>query len=158
MLIEALHFPNLVVTQTLSKAYAMAGIRLGICYASPEIITILNTIKPPYNINELTQKKAIELLNIKDLASNQIHDILKERTKLMIELKNINFVSKIYPSDANFILAKVDDANKRYTQLIEKGIVIRNRTTQVGCENCLRFTVGTSEENEKLIKTLKDLK
>jgi histidinol-phosphate aminotransferase len=147
-------FPNLVVTQTLSKAYAMAGIRLGICYASAEIITVLNTIKPPYNINQLTQKKAIELLNIKDLASKQINDILKERSALMDELKNVTFISKIYPSDANFILAKVDDANKRYTQLIEKGIVIRNRTTQVGCENCLRFTVGTSEENEKLIKTL----
>ena len=76
----------------------------------------------------------------------------------MDELKNITFVSKIYPSDANFVLAKVDDANKRYDQLVEKGIVIRNRTTQVNCENCLRFTVGTSEENEKLIKTLKDLK
>jgi histidinol-phosphate aminotransferase len=151
-------FPNLIVTQTLSKAFAMAGIRLGICYASSEIITVLNTIKPPYNINELTQKKAIELLSIKDLASNQIKDILKERSKLMNELKNITFVSKIYPSDANFILAKVDDANKRYDQLVEKGIVIRNRTTQVNCENCLRFTVGTSEENEKLIKTLKDLK
>lgn len=151
-------FPNLIVTQTLSKAFAMAGIRLGICYASSEIITVLNTIKPPYNINELTQKKAIELLSIKDLASNQIKDILKERSKLMDELKNITFVSKIYPSDANFVLAKVDDANKRYDQLVEKGIVIRNRTTQVNCENCLRFTVGTSEENEKLIKTLKDLK
>src|SRR5690606_10781877 len=151
-------FPNLIVTQTLSKAFAMAGIRLGICYASSEIITVLNTIKPPYNINELTQKKAIELLSIKDLASNQIKDILKERSKLIDELKNITFVSKIYPSDANFILAKVDDANKRYDQLVEKGIVIRNRTTQVNCENCLRFTVGTSEENEKLIKTLKDLK
>lgn len=147
-------FPNLIVTQTLSKAFAMAGIRLGICYASSEIITVLNTIKPPYNINELTQKKAIELLSIKDLASNQIKDILKERSKLMNELKNITFVSKIYPSDANFILAKVDDANKRYDQLVEKGIVIRNRTTQVNCENCLRFTVGTSEENEKLIKEL----
>lgn len=147
-------FPNLIVTQTLSKAFAMAGIRLGICYASSEIITVLNTIKPPYNINELTQKKAIELLSIKDLASNQIKDILKERSKLMDELKNITFVSKIYPSDANFILAKVDDANKRYDQLVEKGIVIRNRTTQVNCENCLRFTVGTSEENEKLVKVL----
>jgi len=151
-------FPNLIVTQTLSKAYAMAGIRLGICYASSEIITVLNTIKPPYNINELTQKKAVELLNIKDLASNQINDILNERSKLMAELKNITFVSKIYPSDANFILAKVDDANKRYNQLVENGVVIRNRTTQVHCENCLRFTVGTPEENETLIKTLKDLK
>ena len=151
-------FPNLIVTQTLSKAYAMAGIRLGICYASEEIITVLNTIKPPYNINELTQKKAIELLSIKDLAKNQIQDILKERTILMAELKNITFVSKIYPSDANFILAKVDDANTRYAQLIEKGVVVRNRTTQPGCENCLRFTIGTSEENKKLVDTLKDLK
>lgn len=151
-------FPNLIVTQTLSKAYAMAGIRLGICYASEDIISVLNTIKPPYNINELTQKKAIELLNIKELAYNQIHDILQERSKLMEALKSVTFVSKIYPSDANFILAKVDDANKRYNQLVEKGIVIRNRTTQVNCENCLRFTVGTPEENEKLIKTLKDFK
>ena len=151
-------FPNLIVTQTLSKAYAMAGIRLGICYASEEIIRVLNTIKPPYNINELTQKKAIELLSIKDLAKNQIQDILKERTILMAELKNITFVSKIYPSDANFILAKVDDANTRYAQLIEKGVVVRNRTTQPGCENCLRFTIGTSEENKKLVHVLKDLK
>ncbi|WP_111307109.1 histidinol-phosphate transaminase [Confluentibacter sediminis] len=147
-------FPNLVITQTLSKAYAMAGIRLGLCFASAEIISVLNTIKPPYNINELTQKKAMELLSIKDLAKNQIQDILKERILLMEALKNVTFVSKIYPSDANFILAKVDDANKRYSQLVEKGIVIRNRTTQVGCENCLRFTVGTPEENKKLIKTL----
>jgi histidinol-phosphate aminotransferase len=106
-------FPNLIVTQTLSKAYAMAGIRLGICYASAEIITVLNTIKPPYNINELTQNKAIELLSIKDLASNQIAEILKERSALISELKSIGYVSKIYPSDANFVLVKVDDANKR---------------------------------------------
>ncbi len=135
----------------------MAGIRLGICYASTEIIKVLNTIKPPYNINELTQKKAIELLNIKDLASNQIKDILKERSSLILELKTINYVSKIYPSDANFILVKVDDANMRYNQLIEKGIVIRNRTTQPGCENTLRLTVGTPEENKILIDTLKSI-
>lgn len=150
-------FPNLIVTQTLSKAFAMAGIRLGICYASEEIIRVLNTIKPPYNINELTQKKAIELLSIKDLAKNQIQNILKERSALVSELENVTFVTKIYPSDANFILAKVDNANKRYSQLIEKGVVVRNRTTQVGCENCLRFTVGTPEENEKLINTLKSI-
>ncbi|MFD0988697.1 histidinol-phosphate transaminase [Mariniflexile jejuense] len=147
-------FPNLIVTQTLSKAYAMAGIRLGICYASEEIIKVLNTIKPPYNINELTQKKAIELLNVKDLATNQIADILKERSALISELKAISYISKIYPTDANFVLVKVDDANKRYNQLIEKGIVIRNRTSQPGCENSLRLTVGTPKENEILIKTL----
>ncbi|MEP1488293.1 MAG: histidinol-phosphate transaminase [Algibacter sp.] len=147
-------FPNLIVTQTLSKAYGMAGIRLGICYTSTEIISVLNNIKPPYNVNELTQVKAVEQLNIKNLAKNQINDILKERDVLISELMGVDFVSKVYPSDANFVLAKVDDAAKRYNQLIEKGIVIRNRTTQPGCENCLRLTVGTSEENEILIKTL----
>ncbi|MFD0836252.1 histidinol-phosphate transaminase [Mariniflexile aquimaris] len=150
-------FPNLIVTQTLSKAFAMAGIRLGICYASTEIIQVLNTIKPPYNINELTQKKAVELLSIKDLTSNQITEILKERSLLISELKSVSYISKIYPSDANFVLVKVDDANKRYNQLIEKGIVIRNRTTQPGCENTLRLTVGTSEENRILIGVLHDL-
>ena len=150
-------FPNLIVTQTLSKAFAMAGIRLGICYASEEIISVLNTIKPPYNINELTQKKAIELLSIKDLANKQISDLLKERGNLILELQSVSFISKIYPTDANFVLVKVDDANKRYNQLIEKGIVIRNRTTQPGCENTLRLTVGTSKENNILIETLKSL-
>jgi histidinol-phosphate aminotransferase len=148
-------FPNLIVTQTLSKAYGMAGIRLGICYASTEIISVLNTIKPPYNINVLTQKKAIELLDVKDLATNQINNILKQREVLITELKTVRYISKIYPSNANFVLVKVDDANKRYNQLIEKGIVIRNRTTQPGCENALRLTVGTSEENSILIRTLK---
>lgn len=150
-------FPNLIVTQTLSKAYGMAGIRLGICYASAEIISILNRIKPPYNVNQLTQLKAIEQLNINNLAKNQIDDILKERDVLISELKAISFVSKIYPSNANFVLAKVDDATKRYNQLIEKGIVIRNRTTQPGCENCLRFTVGTAQENEILINAMKNI-
>ena len=121
------------------------------------IITILNTIKPPYNINELTQKKAIELLGNKDLTSNQINNILKERTLMISELQSISCISKIYPSDANFLLVKVDDANKRYNQLIENGIVIRNRTTQAGCENTLRLTIGTSEENKTLIDTLKSL-
>ncbi|MCR8667645.1 histidinol-phosphate transaminase [Aestuariibaculum sp. M13] len=150
-------FPNLIVTQTVSKAYAMAGIRLGICYASTEIISVLNAIKPPYNINELTQKKAIELLSIKDIATNQIQDILSEREKLIEALTSVNYISKIYPTDANFVLVKVDDANKRYNQLIEKGIVIRNRTTQPGCENTLRLTVGTADENKILIDTLKSI-
>ncbi|GAA4296542.1 histidinol-phosphate transaminase [Aestuariibaculum suncheonense] len=150
-------FPNLIVTQTVSKAYAMAGIRLGICYASTEIISVLNAIKPPYNINELTQKKAIELLSIKDLAENQIQDILSEREQLVEALKSVDYISKIYPTDANFVLVKVDDANKRYNQLIEKGIVIRNRTTQPGCENTLRLTVGTPTENKILIDTLKSI-
>ncbi|MEL0456366.1 histidinol-phosphate transaminase [Flavobacteriaceae bacterium SZ-1-7] len=150
-------FPNLIVTQTLSKAYGMAGIRLGICYASSEIISVLNRIKPPYNVNELTQKRAMMRLKVQEKIDEEVRNILKERTILISELKSVNFVSKIYPSDANFILTKVDDATGRYNQLLEKGIVIRNRTTQPGCENCLRFTIGTPEENEKLIKTLKSI-
>jgi len=150
-------FPNLIVTQTLSKAYGMAGIRLGICYASEEIISVLNRIKPPYNINELTQQKAIAQLEQEELTKQQVDAILRERDILVSKLSEIDFVSKIYPSDANFVLAKVDDATKRYNQLIEKGIVVRNRTTQPGCENCLRFTVGTKSENEKLIEVMNTL-
>jgi len=147
-------FPNLIVTQTLSKAYGMAGIRLGICYASQEITSILNRIKPPYNVNALTQQKAISQLEQNALTKQQVTDILEEREALVSKLQKVKFISKIYPTDANFVLAKVDDATKRYNQLIEKGIVIRNRTTQPGCENCLRFTVGTKDENDILIKTL----
>ncbi len=150
-------FPNLIVTQTLSKAYGMAGIRLGICYASEEIISILNRIKPPYNVNELTQQKAIEQLEQNELTNQQVANILNERNILIEKLNGIDFISKIYPSDANFILAKVDNATKRYDELIQKGIVIRNRTTQPGCENCLRFTVGTPQENKILIDALNSI-
>jgi len=114
-------FENLVITQTLSKAYGLAGIRLGICMASKEIISILNKIKPPYNVNSLTQLKALERVL------------------------------------ANFILAKVDDANQRYAQLLKQGIVVRNRSKQARCESTLRFTIGTAEENKKLIEALKNI-
>ncbi|WP_026778053.1 histidinol-phosphate transaminase [Polaribacter sp. Hel_I_88] len=150
-------FPNLIITQTLSKAYGLAGIRLGVCYASQEIIAILNNIKPPYNVNELTQQKAVERLLKMDEVENEVAEIIKERTSLVHQLKEISFITKIYPTDCNFVLVKVDDATKRYNQLIAKGIVIRNRTTQPLCENCLRFTVGTNLENERLIKTLNSL-
>ena len=150
-------YPNLIITQTLSKAFGMAGIRLGVCYASEEIIEVLNRIKPPYNVNELTQQRAKERLLKFDEVQDEIARILQERSSLEKKLENIDYVSKIYPSDANFVLVKVDDANKRYDQLIEKGIVIRNRTTQALCENTLRLTVGTSEENEKLIEALKEI-
>jgi len=150
-------FPNLIITQTLSKAYGMAGIRLGICYASEVIISVLNRIKPPYNVNELTQQKAISQLKKHELTQQEVTHILQERELLVTKLKSVDYISKIYPSDANFILAKVDNATKRYNQLIEKGIVIRNRTTQPGCENCLRFTIGTPTENKILIDTLKSI-
>ncbi len=147
-------FPNLIVTQTLSKAFGLAGIRLGICYASKEIISVLNNIKPPYNINQLTQDAALKRLSDISKVDEEVKIVLDERNNLNEQLPSISFVNHVYPSDANFILAKVDDANKRYNQLIEKGIVVRNRTNQQLCENCLRFTVGTSEENKKLINTL----
>lgn len=150
-------YPNLVITQTLSKAYGMAGIRLGICYASEEIIAVLNKIKPPYNVNELTQRKALERLEDKESIAFEIESIIAERGALLEVLKEVKFVEKIYPTEANFILVKVDDANKRYNELISKGIVIRNRTTQPLCENCLRLTIGTEQENKKLIKALNDL-
>lgn len=150
-------FPNLIITQTLSKAYGLAGIRLGICYASKDIISILNKIKPPYNVNQLTQDKALERLNSLDEVHTEVNTILKEREQLVSRLSNISFIQTIYPSDANFILAKVDDANLRYNQLVDNGIVVRNRTTQALCENCLRFTIGTATENQKLIKTLNQL-
>ncbi|SFC83299.1 histidinol-phosphate aminotransferase [Zunongwangia mangrovi] len=150
-------YPNLVITQTLSKAYGMAGIRLGICCASEEIIEILKKIKPPYNVNELTQQRALNrVLDVKNV-ENEVADILKGREELFKVLLEVSYVEKIYPSDANFILVKVDNATARYNQLIEKGIVIRNRTTQPLCENTLRLTVGTTQENQKLITALKSL-
>ncbi|QLE02757.1 histidinol-phosphate transaminase [Galbibacter sp. BG1] len=150
-------FPNLVVTQTLSKAYGMAGIRLGICYASEEIISILNKIKPPYNVNELTQQKAVERVGDIKSVKNEITSILMERERLIKVLLEVNFINKIYPTDANFVLVKVDDANARYDQLLDKGIVVRNRSTQPLCENTLRFTIGTPVENKNLIQSLKEI-
>lgn len=150
-------YPNLVITQTLSKAYGLAGIRLGVCYASQQIIAILNTIKPPYNINELSQQRAIERLLQADEVAQEIVKIKEERAYLVSNLKTINYVQEIYPSACNFVLIKVDNATKRYDQLITKGIVIRNRTTQPLCENCLRLTVGTRLENSRLIQVLKEI-
>jgi histidinol-phosphate aminotransferase len=150
-------FPNVIVTQTLSKAYGMAGIRLGVCYASEAIITVLNKIKPPYNINAFTQDKAIERLLDSNTVAYDVKRIISDRVLLAMELSNIDCIETIYPSDTNFLLVKFDDANKRYQQLLEHGIVVRNRTNQPLCDNCLRFTVGTFMENEALIKTLKSL-
>ena len=150
-------FPNLIVTQTLSKAYGLAGIRLGICYASEAIISILNKIKPPYNVNQLTQQKALQRVLNEDAVQQEVVQILEERSNLEQALQNLEFVEKLYPSDANFVLAKVDNADKRYQQLLEKHVVVRNRSTQPLCENTLRFTVGTPNENKALIAILKQL-
>lgn len=149
--------PNLIVIQTLSKAYGMAGIRLGICMASAEIISILNAIKPPYNVNELTQQRAMKRLEKQRKINNEINSILSEKKNLSKVLIKLPYVSKVYPSDANFVLVKVDDADLRYRQLLEHGIVVRNRSSQPLCENTLRFTIGISEENKKLLTALKSL-
>lgn len=148
-------FPNLIVIQTLSKAYGLAGIRLGACYSSTKIISVLNKIKPPYNVNQLTQQTALKALQNSIKTNNEIAIIISERNKLKTDLEEISFIVKVYPSDANFLLVKVDNAIVRYNQLVEYGIIVRNRTNQPICENCLRFTVGTKEENKKLMKTLK---
>ncbi|MFD2518797.1 histidinol-phosphate transaminase [Salinimicrobium flavum] len=150
-------FPNLVITQTLSKAYGLAGIRLGICYASEEIISILNKIKPPYNVNELTQQKSLERLLDPEEVKNEVKLILQERGVLKTELSKMPFVKEIFPSDANFLLVRVKDAGILYRKLLGAGVVVRNRSNQELCENTLRFTVGTPEENKKLIGTLKQL-
>ncbi len=154
---EIKDYPNLVITQTLSKAYGMAGIRLGIVYASIEIIAVLNKIKPPYNVNILTQSKALKYINNQDVIKKQIAEIKDQRNLVYGQLLNTSFVKEIYRTDANFILCKVDDANKRYNQFLENGIVIRNRTNNALCENCLRITIGTEIENQKLIEVLKKL-
>jgi len=148
-------FPNLIVTQTLSKAYGLAAIRLGICYASKEIISILNKIKPPYNVNQLTQDVALKSLLNQEKVKNNITAIISERNQLIRDLENVEIVEKVYSSDANFLLVQVDDATLRYKQLVKLGIIARNRTTQILCDNCLRFTVGTPDENKNLINTLK---
>ena len=151
-------YPNLIVVQTLSKAYGLAGIRLGICYASKEIIAVLNKIKTPYNVNTLSQEAAVKALHNKDVVSDQIASILNERIRLKKALTAYSFIKKIYPSEANFFLIKVDDANKRYDELIKNGIVVRNRSSQLHCDNCLRITVGSPSENTQLLTLLKTLK
>ena len=151
-------YPNLIVTQTLSKAMGMAGIRLGMCFASEAIIEILNKIKPPYNVNGLSQSFALKGLERKDQIDANVDQIIKGRQWLQQELMDIEFIEKVYPSESNFLLIKVDNANKRYKELIAKSIVIRNRSTQPRCEECLRITVGTKEENENLINVLKQLR
>ncbi|RMB57341.1 histidinol-phosphate transaminase [Dokdonia sinensis] len=151
------NYPNLVVTQTLSKAYGLAGIRLGLCFASEEIINVLNKIKPPYNVNKLTQVKAYERVVAVNEVNEEVNLILNNRNALLDALREVTFVTQIFASDANFVLARVDDANTRYDELIKKGIVVRNRSSQPLCENTLRFTVGTLQENQALIKALKSL-
>ena len=148
---------NLIITQTMSKAYGMAGIRLGMGFSNEKIINYLNKIKPPYNINVLTERKALEELYKIDEIEKNISIVLDQRNLLVFCLEKLDFVEKIYKSDANFLLVKVDNADLRYNQLLENGIVVRNRSNQPLCQNCLRITIGTKNENTSLIKTLNEL-
>jgi len=150
-------YPNLIITQTFSKAYGMAGLRLGACYASTGIIRTLNKIKPPYNVNVRTQQEVLQRISSLDVLKQHVSNIIFERDRLGKELLLIPWIEKVYHSDANFLLATVDDAEKRYAEVLEKGIVVRNRTNQPLCSNTLRFTIGTKEENDTLINVLTNL-
>lgn len=144
-------FENLIVIQTLSKAYGMAGIRLGMAFASPEITALLHKIKPPYNISTLSQEK---VLLMDPNIEKEVSLIQKDKETLIKVLLKVNFIKKIYPSDANFILIRVDDADKRYRQLLDNGIVVRNRNQYPLCDNCLRITIGTPDENKTLLEVI----
>jgi len=145
---------NLIILQTFSKALGMAGARLGMAFASEEIVSFLNKVKMPYNINELTQKAALQSLEQKNNFKQQVKTILEQRFFLEKELLQFDFIEKIFPSDANFLLVKVNEPNQLYQFLVSRKIIVRNRSTQVGCKGCLRFTIGLEKENLRLIETL----
>lgn len=154
---ELKKYPNLVVLQTFSKAWGLAGLRLGMCFASEDIISILNKIKYPYNVNIRTQELALDALENAYRKDIWVDEILSERTKLAEELKGLGIVEKVFPSDANFLLVRVKDALHTYQYLMNNRIIVRDRSRVNLCYNCLRITVGTPEENKKLIEALKQL-
>jgi histidinol-phosphate aminotransferase len=148
-------YPNLVILQTFSKAWGSAAIRLGMAFASVEIISVLNKIKYPYNVNILTQKQALKALHNANQVREWVKILLDERTELINKLKELPIVEHIYPTDANFVLIKVPDANALYAYLVEKSIIVRNRNSVSLCMGCIRITVGTPEENIILLEELK---
>lgn len=152
------NYPNLVILQTLSKAWGMAGLRVGMAFASAQIIDVFNKIKPPYNINVVSQQLAKEALDNFEQVNAFIKEIVEEREKLTVSLQKFTFIKKIYPSEANFLLVKVADPKKLYDYLISKEIIVRDRSKAPLCEGCLRITVGTKEENKKLIEALNQYK
>lgn len=148
-------YQNLIISQTFSKALGLAGIRLGVGYSNCNLISYLKKVKPPYNVNLLTEKKAIENISSTYLNNSQIKETILERNKLEKKLENFPFVKKVYPSDSNFLLVKVANANNVYKFLLDNGIVVRNRSQIKGCEECLRITIGTPKQNNLLINVLK---
>lgn len=145
-------YPNLIVSQTFSKAWGLAGVRVGVAYSNAEIVTLYNSVKPPYNVSQLNQEAVLASLNDLDTFESNVDVILKERKDLKQKLASLKMVNKIYPSEANFLLVNVDNANETYQYLIDKKVIIRNRNKLV--DNCIRITVGSPEENEKLIESL----
>lgn len=149
------NYPNLIVLQTFSKAWGLASLRLGMCFASEEIIRVLNKIKPPYNLSGATQQLLLEALDYVEKKSQLVQDILAERERLGKNLSILPLVKKIYPSDANFLLVQFDDAAAVMHYLLEEKIIVRDRSKVILCEGCLRLTVGTAEENQILVEALK---
>jgi histidinol-phosphate aminotransferase len=154
---ELTEYPNLVVMQTLSKAWGLAGLRLGMAFASQPIIELMNKVKYPYNINTATQLLVLEALDNINWVNDHIATTVVERDRLKGELLNLSFTEDVYPSDANFLLAKMKNARNIYEQLCEKGIIVRDRSKVVLCEDSLRITIGTEDENKKLIEALNNL-
>jgi len=148
-------YPNLVIMQTFSKAWGLASIRLGMAFADSQIIELLTKIKYPYNVNGATQQLALEALSYVDKKNDLVAQILTEREALIKQLKNLKIVKTVYPSDANFVLVKFQGAKKVFDFLIDKQIIVRDRSNVIRCEESLRITVGTAEENKTLINTLK---
>ena len=147
--------PNLIILQTMSKAWGSAAIRLGMAFASKDIISIYNKVKYPYNINQLTQQQALEMLNDPYEVDKTVKILLQERTRLMQAFQELPICKQIYKTDANFFLALMTDAQRIYDYLVERGIIVRNRTRVQLCQNCLRITIGTRSENNELLSALR---
>jgi histidinol-phosphate aminotransferase len=154
---ELKNFKNLVVMQTFSKAWGLASLRLGMAFASKDLIKILNRIKPPYNISGLTQETVLVAIDNYEKVKSMITDILSEREYLKSRLESLAFINKIHPSDANFLLVKMPNANLVYDELIDKKVIVRNRSKVLLCEDCLRITVGIRAENESLVEALSEI-
>jgi histidinol-phosphate aminotransferase len=154
---ELAKYPHLVVLQTFSKAWGLAGLRLGMCFGSPEVISILNKIKYPYNVNIRTQDLALDALENEYRKDIWVDEILTQREKLIRSLKTLKVVDKVFPTDANFVLVRVKDAPYIYQYLMENKIIVRDRSRVTLCYNSIRITVGTPQENERLIQALKEL-
>lgn len=150
-------YQNLVVLQTLSKAWGLASLRIGLCMAHPIIVDVLNKIKPPYNISGLTQRVALDQLHDEQTKIDHVKQIISEREKLTTALSGLPMVINVYPSQANFVLAKFTEASKTYRQLMERGVIVRDRSSVLLCGNCLRISIGTPAENQTLLTTLRQL-